>query len=108
MSIQQKSLFGAKSVPIGATDKNKPKQVVTAARTSFPKLTLDYGFDKAQLNGEAVFWHRIIINQHSKKLFEARSKRKFVRAVLSEMKIKQGKRTPELLTLDMLLMQNLG
>ncbi len=104
--IVQRSLFGAKDIALGVpTQKEKAP---SAARSTFPKLTLNDGFDQKQLRAEAVFWHRLIANQMAKNLTDQKSRRKLARAVLSEMKIKQGRLTPELLMCDMLLMKNLG
>lgn len=105
MAIQQKSLFGAKSTPVEPV---KPPKPMAAPRAPLPSLDLTYGFNNTELAAEAVFWHRLIINQQMRSISDPKSRRKFVRAVVSEMKLKQGKSTPLNLTRDMLLMKNLG
>ncbi len=105
MAIQQKSLFGAKSTPVEAVKAPKP---MAAPRAPLPSLDLTHGFNNTELAAEAVFWHRLIINQQMRNIQDPKSRRRFIRAVLSEMKIKQGRSTPLNLTRDMLLMKNLG
>ncbi len=105
--IQQKSLFGAKDTPIGGI-KEKAVKPPAAARVPLPPLDLSNGFDNTELRAEAVFWHRLIINQQLRQIHDVKSRKRFTRAVLSEMKIKQGRLTPEILMRDMLLMKNLG
>ena len=105
MAIQQKSLFGAKSTPVEAAKAPKP---MAAPRAPLPLLDLSCGFNNTELAAEAVFWHRLIINQQMRNISDPKSRRRFVRAVLSEMKIKQGRSTPLNLMRDMLLMKNLG
>jgi hypothetical protein len=105
MAIQQKSLFGAPDTPLQAVKAPKP---MAAPRPPLPSLDLTHGFDNTELAAEAVFWHRLIINQQMRNIQDPKSRRKFVRGVLSEMKIKQGRSTPLILTRDMLLMKNLG
>jgi hypothetical protein len=108
-SITQRSLFGAKDTVHGASDAKsvKPK-AAPAAKAPFPKLLLSDGLDSSVIKAEAVFWHRLIANQFVNTLGDEKSKRKFIRVVLSEMKLKQGRKTPEILMRDMLLMKNLG
>ena len=106
-TIQQKSLFGAKDTPISGA-KEKAAKPPAVARAPLPPLDLSNGFDNTELRAEAVFWHRLIINQQLRHIHDVKSRKRFTRAVLSEMKIKQGRLTPEILTRDMLLMKNLG
>ena len=105
MAIQQKSLFGANRTPVETAKTPKPK---AAPRAPLPSLDLTHGFNNTELSAEAVFWHRLIINQQMRNIQDPKSRRRFVRAVLSEMKIKQGRSTPLNLMRDMLLMKNLG
>ncbi|MES2253292.1 MAG: hypothetical protein V4482_06400 [Pseudomonadota bacterium] len=105
MAIQQKSLFGQASMPVEAV---KPQKPIASPRAPLPSLDLTHGFDNTELSAEAVFWHRLIINQQMRTIQDPKSRRRFVRAVLSEMKIKQGRSTPLNLMRDMLLMKNLG
>ncbi len=105
MAIEQKSLFGAPNSPLQAA---KPAKPMAAPRPPLPALSLNQGFNNQELTSEAVFWHRLIINQNGRSLDDPRARRRFVRAVLSEMKIKQGRSSPSNLMRDMLLMKNLG
>jgi hypothetical protein len=105
MTIQQKSLFGAPSSPVQAV---KPPKPMAAPRAPLPSLDLTYGFDNTEIAAEAVFWHRLIINQQIRNIQDPKSRRRFTRAVLSEMKLKQGRSSPLNLMRDMLLMKNLG
>jgi hypothetical protein len=106
VAIQQGSLFGNKSVAIGVKEQKAKAQ--PAARSAFPHLSLNDGHENAQLRAEAVFWHRLIIGQMIRNFGDPKARRKMARGVLSEMKIKQGRLTPEILMRDMLLMKNLG
>lgn len=103
--LQQKNLFGAPDTPLQAS---KPPKPPAAPRPPLPSLDLSHGFDNSQLSSEAVFWHRLIINQQMRNIQDPKSRRRLMRSVISEMKIKQGKSIPLILTRDMLLMKNLG
>lgn len=105
INLQQKNLFGAPDTPLQTSKAAKPP---ASPRPPLPSLDLTYGFDNSQLSAESVFWHRLIINQQMRNIQDQKSRRRFMRSVISEMKIKQGKSTPLILTRDMLLMKNLG
>ncbi len=110
LALKQRSLFNQPSValtPIGskATAAKAPPRATQ--RAPFPSLSLLDGLNKSQVQSETMLWHRLIANQSLRQIQDPKARRKFMRAITSEMKIKQGRSNAELLMLDLLLFKNL-
>ena len=100
--IEQKSLFGAPSTSV------EKVKIPPAPKPPLPKLGLESGFDNTELRAESVFWLRLILGQNARSFSNAKARKHFIKAALSELKIKQGLSTPENIMRDMLLTKNLS
>lgn len=109
--LYQKSLFGHASICVNDINDKKDVQKKSSARSQrvspFAGLTLDDGFDRYTITQDGIFWHRIMMQQNFKKIDDPKARRKFLRSVRSELRIKQGWRNQHLLTLELLLMKNM-
>jgi hypothetical protein len=87
LEIAQKSLFGGGEEIIGAKPK---KETAPAKPRAFPQLNWASALDKEKVQGDAVFWLRILQTQRSKNLSHS-GVDKYVKTIASEIAIKQGK-----------------
>ena len=87
----QKNLFGIVSAPVVKSEKPKVKPV-------FPDLSITKGLNVKEATGDAVFWHRILLN----KAIRQQKTTQFLQILANEIALKKGTRDAYLATIDSL------
>ncbi|MCX7337920.1 MAG: hypothetical protein NTX76_01375 [Alphaproteobacteria bacterium] len=100
----QKSLFGDKAP---GNKESAPVFTKSAAHKPMPNLTLMAGLDKSNLRSESVYYLRILMGQYVRSISSVVAQKKFLKTIRAEIKLKQGRATPETLLMDALIQRNL-
>jgi hypothetical protein len=87
VEVTQKSLFGAPEEVLGVKQK---KETAPLKTRSFPNINWASALDKDKIQGDGVFWLRILQGQKGRS-FTSRNSTDYIKILGSEIAIKQGK-----------------